>query len=128
MIRENDFVKRELQRLQILLNHLIGLVVDKNEVDVTLQETTDLAFLENFGISFDLMLKLEKDDFSQQLASWDESHLDLLVKLLLSWHENQENKQSLFSQKALLVLEYLEVNSNTFSFERLQWRNQLSKC
>ncbi len=128
MIRENDFVKRELQRLQILLNHLIGLVVGKNEAEVKLQEATDLAFLENFDISFDQLLKLEKDEFLQQLESWDESHLDLLVKLLLSWHKNQESNPSVYSQKAIFVLEYLEVNSNTFSFERLQWRNQLSKC
>ncbi len=128
MIRENDFVKRELQRLQILLNHLIGLVVDKNEVDIILQETTDLALLKNFGISFNQLLKLEKDDFQHQLESWHETHLDLLVKLLLSWHNNQNESASIYAQKAVLVLDFLNENSTIFSFERMQWRSQLSKA
>lgn len=124
MIRENDFIKRELQRLQVLLNKLIGLIVNAADIDENLKKQLDENFIKNFEIGFYDLLKMSDSDFRIQVNRWDETHLDQLSELLITLYQ-KDKSQHYVKEKALLILDYLELNSTVFSFQRLQWRNQL---
>jgi len=124
MIRENDFIKRELQRLQVLLNKLIGLIVNAADIDENLKNQLDKNFNKNFEIGFYDLLKMSDSDFRIQVNRWDETHLDQLSELLITLYQ-KDKSQHYLKEKALLILDYLELNSPVYSFQRLQWRNQL---
>lgn len=135
MINEKDTLLREIQRLTLLLKALISKVVDidPNDIDVAVEETN--AVLKN---TFDLSLKtismMSSDDFKSVIKDLNQEHVERLTELVFEVLKKakQTNKTTDFNtielvKKNILLINFLDENSDTFSMERMAMKNVLQQ-
>jgi len=130
---EKDLILREIQKLSLFLTSLIekigGLnsnnaisgieeinVALKSEFDLTLR---DLTQMENF----ELVKQVEKlyDSHTEKLA---ELMFEIVMKTELPDLSEDYDKMKI-AQKAILLIDFLNEKSNTFSMKRMNIKNAL---
>jgi len=135
VINEKDTLLREIQRLTLLLKALISKVVDidPNDIDIAEEETN--AVLKN---TFDLSLKtismMSSDDFKSVIKDLNQEHVERLTELVFEVLKKakQTNKTTDFNtielvKKNILLINFLDENSDTFSMERMAMKNVLQQ-
>ncbi|BFP40050.1 hypothetical protein FGF1_08950 [Flavobacteriaceae bacterium GF1] len=129
MQQEKDVIQREIQRLTLFLTKLIGKAVGlstndfeqgfqniesdlKNEFDLTLREITNL----------------DDSKLTKKLEGLDEQHLEKLAELITALVGNLQNDfGSELAKKGIVILDFLNNNSKTFSLKRMQLKNTLQQ-
>ncbi|MGY0408433.1 MAG: hypothetical protein ACWIPJ_08785 [Polaribacter sp.] len=130
---EKDLIKREINKLMLALTALIekasGLNAN-NAVD-GIEETT--TFLKaNFNLNILEIIELENTNLQQHISKLHPSHIEKLAELLYEivkkWDvfslETNYNKKKL-AEKTVLLINYLDANSKTFSMKRMHIKNEL---
>lgn len=130
---ERDFIKREIEKLVLVLTSLIDKMSrlksgntqnSMEEVNQTLKSAFDLT-LEDFN-------EMESQDFLKKIRNLHESHIEKLIELLYTMVQsaeltevNRNYNKAMLSEKAVLLIYFLHANSTTFSVERMTIKNEL---
>ncbi len=133
MAVERDFIKREIEKLVLVLTSLIDKMSrlksgntqnSIEEVNQTLKSAFDLT-LEDFN-------EMESQDFLTKIRNLHESHIEKLIELLYTMVQsaeltevNRNYNKAMLSEKAVLLIDFLHANSTTFSVERMTIKNEL---
>jgi hypothetical protein len=130
---EKDFIKREVEKLNLLLTGLIDKtkVAKPNDVKKTIDEINE-ALKENFNLSLHEISSIENDEFLGRLSNYDEILLEKLAELLYEIIQNpdsatlsQDFEKNSISKKAIVLINYIDSISTTFSLKRMQIKNRL---
>ncbi|MEL0650077.1 hypothetical protein V6246_01500 [Algibacter sp. TI.3.09] len=135
MINEKDTLLREIQRLTLLLKTLISKVVDiePNDIDVAVEET-DTVLKSTFDLSLNAISIMPNDDFKSVIKDLNEEHVERLTELIFEVLKKakQTDKTTGFNiieliKKNILLINFLDENSDTFSMERMAMKNVLQQ-
>ncbi|WP_405296929.1 hypothetical protein [Algibacter sp. Ld11] len=135
MINEKDTLLREIQRLTLLLKTLISKIIDvePSDIDVALEEM-DTVLKSNFNLSLKAMAIMPSDEFTTVITSLNEAHVEELTQLIFEVLRkvNQTDKTTGFDtveliKKNILLINFLDENSDTFSMERMVMKNTLQQ-
>ena len=133
MEQRNDLILREIEKLGLLLKKLIKNIhnVDSKEIETEINQTNEVLTSE-FDLPLSSIIKLNNDELLKKISNLHESHIEKLAELL---HEvikkmNQENKdyglnRKELTKKAILLIDYIDSNSTTFSIDRMHLKNSL---
>ncbi|MEM6516032.1 MAG: hypothetical protein AAF688_07595 [Bacteroidota bacterium] len=128
MQQEKDYLLREVQRLSFVLSQLILKAIGKksNGLDQDF-ESIEQTLRTEFDFDLTELAKMDKMQFNTLMSSLNESHLEKLAELI--YHVVENSNQLLrheLLEKGLLILEFLEENSQLFSIKRMQLKNKLN--
>ncbi len=135
MINEKDTLLREIQRLTLLLKTLISKVVgiEPNDIDVAVEET-DTVLKSTFDLSLNAISIMPNDDFKSVIKDLNEEHVERLTELIFEVLKKakQTDKTTGFNtieliKKNILLINFLDENSDTFSMERMAMKNVLQQ-
>ncbi|MBU2997118.1 hypothetical protein KO500_11775 [Cellulophaga baltica] len=130
---EKDFIKREFEKLSLFLTGLIDTtkVTEPNEGQKTIDKVND-ALKEVFKLSLHEISTSNDHEFITKLSTYDEVHLEKLATLLYEIIQNpdftmlgQDFEKNSLSKKAIVLLNYIDSISTTFSINRMQIKNEL---
>lgn len=131
MQQSKDYLEREIERLSVLLIGLIEKISgsksentqdDLDEVSQALKGELDLSISE--------ISQIESSELLNHLSNLQESHIQQLVELLYQLYVKSEQldmNKSKIAEKAILLIDYLNENSNIFSLERMDMKNELKQ-
>jgi len=129
MQQEKDYILREIQRLTLLLTKLIGkaLRLNPNEFE---QETQNIE--SDLKTEFDLTLreisKMEDSVLLERIHKLNEEHLEKLAELICVLLNNKQTEyENRLAQKGIVILNFLDSKSKTFSFKRIELKNTLQQ-
>ncbi len=133
MEQRNDLILREIEKLGLVLKKLIKNIhnADSKEIETEINQINETLTSE-FNISISSIIKLDDEALLKNINNLHESHLEKLAELL---HEvikkmNQESKdyglnRKELTKKAILLIDYIDSNSTTFSIDRMHLKNSL---
>ena len=131
MINSKDFLEREIEKLNLMILKLISLISKSNPNDFENDiKETDEFLKTNFDLTIGEISTMSNSNFIEKIRDLHESHTDKLVELLfeiiqkMDSNETEQgfNKHHLI-EKSLLLIEYIDNNSTTFSVSRLNIKN-----
>ncbi|WP_339895167.1 hypothetical protein [uncultured Algibacter sp.] len=132
---EKDLIKREIQKLNLLLNSLIDKIsgINSNNAKSGIGEINkDLK--NKFDLSLDKITQMENSELIKHISELHESHAEKIVELLyeivmktesLDFGENYEKRK--IAQKAITIIDFLNQKSETFSMKRINMKNVLQQ-
>ena len=135
MINSKDFLEREIEKLNLMILKLISLISKSNPNDFEndIKETDEFLKI-NFDLTIGEISTMSNSNFIEKIRDLHESHTDKLVELLFEIIQKMDsieteqgfNKHPLI-EKSLLLIEYIDNNSTTFSVSRLNIKNTLQQ-
>lgn len=135
MEQRKDFIEREIQKLTLLMIKLINQIsgANINDFEIGIKETNN-ALKSQFDLTIEEISNMQDFTLIEKISSLQETLVEKLVELLneiikkndLIKTEKIINKNKLI-KKTLLLIEYIDKNSNTFSLERLKMKNVLQQ-
>lgn len=135
MEQRKDLILREIEKLSLflkkLINSLTGASLNDIETDIKL---TSEALKTELDLSITEIIEIKNKDFITKLNDIHETNIQILAELIceivkkLDKAENEYgfDKKKLAS-KAILLIDYLDKNSKTFSINRMNLKNELQK-
>ena len=135
MINSKDFLEREIEKLNLMILKLIILISKSNPNDFENDiKETDEFLKTNFDLTIGEISTMSNSNFIEKIRDLHESHTDKLVELLFEIIEKMDsieteqgfNKHPLI-EKSLLLIEYIDNHSTTFSVSRLNIKNTLQQ-
>lgn len=134
-MERKDFLLREIEKLTKLLKKLIGLIEDINPS--TFEEGIEEINTEltnQFGFNLIEISKKSESKFLQKIEDIDEQNLEFLTELLsiiskkmISFKKENNGNAKELAKKAILLLDYIDKISKTFSFNRMAQKTELQK-
>ncbi|MDN3723026.1 hypothetical protein QRD02_01410 [Aequorivita sp. SDUM287046] len=131
--QENDYIKREIQKLTMVLKKLIDKTnsADINNFQAIVSET-DEKLKEFFDMSLTEIVAPENFELVKRLENINEEHLENLINLLFQiFQKSQEYKieqaidMTKLSEKLLLMIDLANEKTNDFSIERMNIKNKI---
>lgn len=135
MEQRNDLILREIEKLSLFLQKLIKNIsgTNTNEIESRINQINE-ALITEFDLSIDAIIKFENNELLSKISDLHESNIENLAELL---HEivkklYQENTAYGFdrkelARKAIVLIEYIDENSDTFSMDRMHLKDALKK-
>ncbi len=132
MEQENDYIKREIQKLTLILMKLIDKTVsaDINTFKGAVFETNE-KLNEYFGLSLNEISTLENSKFIEIAERLHEVHIEKFIELLYKTIQKSEEFDAEFdfeikalSNKLLLIIVLANEKSKSFSIERMNIKKQ----
>ena len=129
MQQEKDYFQREIQRLSLLLTKLIGMATGLKSDDLEQSIQNIESDLKN---EFDLTLRgieeMEDQELIDKLNGMNEQHSENLAELIHNLINNKHtNFGSELAKKGIVILDFLDNNSKTFSLKRMELKNTLQQ-
>ncbi len=135
MEQENDFLKREIQKLTMVIAKLIGETIsaDINNFE-TVVSKSDEKLGGYFGLSLKEISKTKDSELMEKVKNIHEVHLEKLIELMFQTIQKSEefNAQlnieiNELSKKLLLMIDFANEKSNSFSVERMNMKTKIIK-
>ena len=135
MKQENDYIKREIQKLTFALKKLIDKTVsaDVNNVEAVMFETNE-ELKEYFGLSLNEIAIAENSKLMTRVENFHEEHIEKLIELIYKTLQKSEEfefelnfEKKELSNKLLLMIDFANEKSKSFSVERMNMKTQLIK-
>ncbi|MRT15376.1 hypothetical protein F3C99_00205 [Vitellibacter sp. q18] len=133
MEQENDFIKREIQKLTMVMNKLIDKTASAhaNTFETVVFET-DEKLEENFGLSLKKISAMENVKLIEKVKRIHSELFEKLIELLYQTIQKSEEftkdfdfEKKEISNKLLLMIEFANEKSNSFSVERMNMKTHL---
>ena len=135
METEKDFIKREIEKLNLLLISLINKIIGAKSVNIESEiQDTNQTLKDQIGFTLLEISEMNNSDFILHLRKLHSTNLEKLMQLMYEIIQKSEldnsyeiyNKRKI-TQKAILISEFLDENSTTFSVERSNIKNTLKQ-
>ena len=123
-MEQRDYILREIEKISILLLALIGKLKSLTQNKLFEQERgmIDDQLEEFTGMDIDKLLSLSHEELRSSLGKekgFDLSNLENLSELLTLMADRMNLEEAIMANsKALLILEWIDEESKTFSLER----------
>lgn len=119
-MRQEDYILREIQKISILLMGLLGKLKQRDELGNIEKEWRELQDVTN--LSLNELLLIEPFEMVKALIQNNGFNLNNLEIFAQSLYEMRylytDNQKEILLQRALYILEYIEVEERTYSFDR----------
>lgn len=127
MQEDRDYIQREIQRLTLLLQKLIENAIGIKSDNIELTMNYIESELKNeFDLTIKRISELNDSELTEKIIGINEQHLENLVELIEVLTGNLEHDLSTnIARKGIVILEYLDANSQTFSFKRMELKKTL---
>ncbi|MCG8237346.1 hypothetical protein [Tenacibaculum finnmarkense] len=135
MEHQKDFIEREIQKLTLILTKLISgfSETNLNNFDIGIEEINDVLKSE-FDLTIPELSKMTNFTLIKKARGLHKIHIEKLIELLYQIiKKNKSAKtdkvidENKLIKKTLLLIEYVDKKSNTFSLERLNIKNVLQQ-
>jgi len=131
-MENRDYLMREIERIILFFQNLIsGLTVDNFEVEI---RKFNSALVSEFDINLDELIEFSNKDFIEKIEHRKLSNVEILTealtKLIFKLEELEKGgiyNISEISKKAIVLLEYMNFKSRTFSINRENLINVLTE-
>lgn len=131
-MEKRDYIESMIEQMGIFLKRLLSdLIKDtgKESVNQTIKSIGEL-FEKEFNISINQLILLSENDFNTFILKYKfkEKHLEDLSELLfqISLQKNIEfNISNLYKEKAILLLDIADSQSNSYSIKRINKKNEI---
>jgi len=132
---EKDLVKREVQRVNVMLTYLVdkinGLHTNNKNSEI---EETDEFLKKEFGFTIQEIIKMDNSVFLKEFSELPESHIENLVELIYEivmkeelFHLSENSNKNRLVEKAILLIDFLNKKSRNFSMSRMQIKSALQE-
>jgi hypothetical protein len=130
---EKDFIKREIQRLTLLLGVLIEKIsgLSSNNVKSGIDEINK-ALKTEFDLTLLKITEMDNSKLSKHITELHESHIEKLAELMheivlkIELSDSNYNKKEI-ALKGILLIDFLNEKSKTFSIKRSNIKNTLRR-
>jgi len=127
MEQGKDYIEREIQRLSLVLSHLIskafGLFPENSELGI---QNIESDLKNEFDLSLRELSQMNNSELLDTIHRLHNSHIEQLVELIVILVKNSSSyPANKLASKGLLMLNYLEKHSEIFSLKRVSLKNQL---
>ena len=132
---EKDFIKREIQKLLLLLNSLIGKIsgINSNNAESEIGDINE-ALKNEFDLSLVRITKMENSELIEHISKLHESHAEKILKLIYeiilkteSVNFGKDFEKTEIIQKGIMIIDYINEKTKIFSIERMNMRNYLKQ-
>ncbi|TNJ40919.1 hypothetical protein KFZ70_00560 [Tamlana fucoidanivorans] len=132
---EKDLIKREIQKLTLLLNSLIEKIsgLNSNSSKSGIEEVNE-TLKSQFDLSLDRISEIETSELINRIAEFHESHTEKIAELIYevvmqieSTDFGQHCEKSKLAKKGIIIIDFLNEQSNTFSMKRMNIKNALQQ-
>ncbi|WP_026452095.1 hypothetical protein [Aequorivita capsosiphonis] len=135
MQQEKDYIKREIEKLAMVLSKLIDKTASSNtNTFKTVVFETNEKLEESFGLSLDELARIENSELMEKVKNFHEEHLEKLIEVVYQIIQKSEEFKTEFdfeikelSNKLLLMIDFANDKSKSFSVERMNMKSQLIK-
>ena len=123
-MEQRDFILREIEKISVVIMAILGKfrrIKSRKQIE---QERTmiDKQLEEASGLTIDKLLSFKEEEiisFIDVNEGFVPGNMELLADLLIAFAENlPENESSNLINKAVIILEYVDRETKTFSMER----------
>ena len=130
---EKDFIKREIQKLTLLLSTLIEKIsgLNSNNAESGIKEINE-ALQSEFDLTLQSLTQMENSELLKQVEKLHESHTEKLAELMYQIvikaelpDSNEDYDKRKIARKAILLIDFLNEKSYTFSMNRMNIKNVL---
>lgn len=135
MEQRKDFIEREIQKLTLMMIKLINQIsgANLNDFEIGIKETND-TLKSQFDLTIEEISNMQDFILIEKIRTLQETHLEKLVELLNEIIKKNDlikagkiiNENKLI-KKTLLLIEYIDKTSSTFSLERFKIKNVLQQ-
>ncbi|HAF27732.1 MAG TPA: hypothetical protein DCG75_01670 [Bacteroidales bacterium] len=127
---QKDFILREIEKISIMLQYLIGKVIPSKTIQEqqTTEELINKELQEQYGNDLNFILNVNVTDFDCVFSKnngFTFNNIELLADLLFTLGNNEYSKNMNYLQRAFELYTYVAIKSKTFSFERANKINTL---
>ncbi len=121
-----DLLTAEIQKLATVLAKILGL---KIEDPLLLTETLQQSISENFNLSIEELVHLNREDLLKKFKSINiaAEQLDMLAKFITPMMEKEAEREKVLKPLLLNIYTILELDYHYLSFENIHLAKQLSK-
>jgi hypothetical protein len=132
---EKDFIKREIQKLLLLLNSLIGKIsgINLNNAESEIGDINE-ALKNEFDLSLVRIAKMKNSELIEHISKLHESHIEKILELIYeiilkteSVNFGEDFEKTKIIQKGIIIIEHINEKSKTFSIERMNMKNFLKQ-
>lgn len=126
---EKDYMERELKKLVLMLTGLIektsGLSAKNSKETI---QNIDTTFQNQFGFTLKELSEMSDSDLLERTENLHPSALDKLTELLFTLVTKQTltDIDPKLAHKTIVIIDYLNDHSDTFSLQRMQMRSVLN--
>ena len=122
-MEQKDFILREIEKINVMLQYLIGKFVPAKTIQdqQTTEELINIELKEKYGNDLDYVINLNQSEFDTEFTKnkgFTFDNIELLADLLFTLGNNEYSKDPKYLRKALELYNYIDLKSKTFSFER----------
>ncbi|OBQ54943.1 hypothetical protein JJL45_03380 [Tamlana sp. s12] len=130
---EKDLIKREIQRLTLMLSGLVEKIsgLNPNSAKGDIDEVNN-ALKSQFDLSLEDIAEMSASDVIKKISNLHESHIEKIVELI---HEiilkiessdvDLKFEKTKIAEKGIIIIDFLNENSNTFSMKRMHIKTAL---
>ncbi len=123
-MEQRDYILREIEKISVMLLAILGKfrqIKSKKQFEQA-KDMIDSDLKESTGVTLDDLLSVSQDDlisFMNDNKGFDKRNMELLSDLLLAFadHSSEDTSINLIN-KAIIILEYIDRKTLTFSLER----------
>jgi len=134
-MEKRDFLLREIEKLAQALRKLLGIIEDVTSENIEIEfGKIDNGLVDSFGFTFEELTKIENSELINHIKDIDETNLELLtilvvetVKKLQSTNNNYSIDSKELAKKAIVVIDYIDDKSKTFSINRMNLKKELQQ-
>jgi hypothetical protein len=128
-MRYEDFIEKEIQKLGKVLIELMSFILKKPnyESNESIFQSVNKTLVDEIKYSAEDLILLNIEELIK-IKGLNPDNMELLAGLLIEIGENadRENKKKYFNQ-ALVILNHVDLEGNTFSLERFSKIEKLKK-
>jgi len=130
---ERDFIKREIQKINLILIGLLAKVTgaNANHSNIGIDDLNE-TFKEMFDLSLTEFIEKEESELEKKLTTINHSHLDKIIDLLFEIIQRKEVdgfelgvESTKISKRTIFLINYLDRTTKTFSIKRMDIKNWL---
>lgn len=132
---EKDFIKREIEKISLMLTILIEKVSGLNSSNAKsgIEEVNEFLKSE-FDFTLQGLTEMEDSEFLNHIEKLHESHLEKLIELMFEIAVNKElnnvnedyNKIKI-AHKVILLIDFLDKKTSVYSMKRMNIKNELEQ-
>ncbi|WP_067146670.1 hypothetical protein [Pseudotamlana agarivorans] len=124
---EKDLIKREIQRLTLMLSGLVEKIsgLNPNSAKGGIDEVNN-ALKTQFDLSLEDIAEMSASDVIKKISNLHESHIEKIVELIYeiilkieSSDVDLKFEKTKIAEKGIIIIDFLNENSNTFSMKRM---------
>jgi hypothetical protein len=114
-----DFIEREFEKLALLLGYILNLKKEKKPL-LEMVQAANVGLKDLFGEDFDLETVEHDTDVNALTPQKQQALADILFELGITAHQQHKPDAAVkFLQQYLHMLELVEKNTTTFSFQNI---------